>query len=370
MPQIGIGGAEKQLLALIVNSGSQATHEVLYYSDSKDTKGYELYREAEVPLLRVPRNKYRPLRFLGDLCREIRLRAPDIVHCWLYSGIVWGRLAALQAGCRNILLAHRGIHLTHVRLLRILERLTSSRVCYLANSRACARAVAEQLNLSVDRFNVVYNGIEVERFQVPPERERLRREQGIPDNVQVVVTVGRLTAAKNYPMLLRVAQRCRGQVPVHFLIVGHGELESELTALARELEVTDIVHFLGLRLDIPKILASSDFFCYTSRHEGFPNALMEAMCAGLPIVSTNCTGAEELIRNGEHGLIVEKDDVDQAWFALRTLVTDRSLSIRLGQNAQRRVREGFSMEKMVQNTMTLYHKLLLNESGVRDARTA
>ena len=110
MPQIGIGGAETQLCALIANSDPQVvTHEVLYYSDSQDDEGFKLYTEAGIRYTRIPRNKKRPIKFLRDFSREIKKRKPDIVHCWLWSGNVWGRLAAILAGLESIIVAYRAI---------------------------------------------------------------------------------------------------------------------------------------------------------------------------------------------------------------------------------------------------------------------
>src|SRR5206468_35244 len=145
-------------------------------------------------------------------------------------------------------------------------------------------------------------------YAVPGDRTALLRLHGCPIDARVVLSVGRLTAAKNYEMLFRIAERCRGANQAHFFIAGHGELEQELKTMAARMSVLDRVHFLGLRRDVPALLASADVFCYTSRFEGFPNALLEAMAAGLPIFTTRFTGVEEIIEDGATGLIVPQDD--------------------------------------------------------------
>jgi glycosyltransferase involved in cell wall biosynthesis len=129
MPQIGIGGAELQLHALISGSDSaEITHEVLYYSDSKDQKGFELYDSAGIKYTRVPRNKKRPLKFLKEFSREIKERDPDIVHCWLWSGNVWGRWAALKAGVKHIIVAYRNTAMTYPKCSWFFERINSQKV--------------------------------------------------------------------------------------------------------------------------------------------------------------------------------------------------------------------------------------------------
>lgn len=361
IPQIGIGGAETQLHALITHSDPAVVcHEVLYYSDSLDDECYRLYESGGIRFSRVPRNKKRPLAFVRRLAAAIRERRPDLVHCWLFSGILWGRLGAMWAGAPRILLSHRAIELAGVPLLRLLERLTSGRVHYAANSRACAEAVSEQLGLCAQRFHIVYNGIDCDRF--PPGRDdAVRRELNVPDGVKLVVSVGRLTEAKNHPMLLRVARRARGRLPVHFVIVGHGELREELLEQSGELGVTDTVTFLGLRRDIARILRGADLFAFTSLHEGFPNAVLEAMLAGLPIVTSGFRGVDELIEHGRTGLVVPSDDDAAMCAALERLLGDSEPAVAMGERARQTARERFAMSRMVDETIQLYRCLIAAE---------
>lgn len=357
IPQIGIGGAEKQLYELIIHSDSSfMQHNVLYYSNSRDEEGYKLYHQGHIDFERIPRNKEYPIRFLSDLSDAIKKRKPDIVHCWLYSGVFWGRLAAIKAGCKHILLSYRSTKILYAPLIRCMERITRNRVHYLANSWGCAKEVARQLGIPLKLFSVIYNGIDVHRLDVPSIRENLYSELNIPISQKLVTMVGRLTEAKNYPMFLRLARRCHGNLPFHFLAVGHGESEGSLKQMAKEMGVAEIVHFLGLRMDVPSILKSSDYFCFTSWREGFPNSLLEAMAAGLPIVTTNCSGAEEVVGQ-ESGIIIEKDKDGQAMEALGKLLTYPELARSLAKNGIQRSRDYFSIEVMVQNTLNYYSKL-------------
>ncbi|GMU23182.1 MAG: glycosyl transferase [Phycisphaerae bacterium] len=365
MPHIGVGGAERQLRFLIVHSDpAKIRHDVLYYSDARDLDELRHYQQAGISLHRVPRNKRRPLRFIRDLAWAIRERRPDVVHCWLVSGGIWGRLAALRAGCGSILVAYRNTSVFRPGIVHWVERLTQHRVQHLGNSRACAAAVAEVVKVPLAKFAVVYNGVAIPDPVSGAARARLRQEFGIPEGHQMVVTVGRLSPQKNYPMLLRVAQRARGRLAVRFVIAGHGELEPELRSLAAELGVADLVHFAGLRHDVPAIFGSGDVFCYTTSFEGFPNVLLEAMAGGLPIVTTGFAGADELIEDGLNGRIVPLDDDAAAFAALQQICEDGDLATRLGQNARATVAERFSMEQMVANTLKIYQKML-HEHGCR-----
>lgn len=184
----------------------------------------------------------------------------------------------------------------------------------------------------------------------------------IPKDANIVTMVGRLTLAKNYPMLLKVARRCKDkQLPVHFIIVGHGEKSKELIDLAHHLDIMDIVHFLGLRRDIPKILKSSDIFCFTTLYEAFPNVLLEAMTAGLPIVTTNFDGVDELIKDGVNGKIIAMNDVDGGHSALKSYLDNPELANGLAEKARETAEKQFSMELMVQNTVELYREVMVEK---------
>lgn len=364
MPQIGIGGAETQLYALIINSDSQVvTHEVLYFSDSHDDEGFKLYTEAGIKYTRVPRNKKRPIKFLRDLAAAIKVRKPDIVHCWLYSGNVWGRWAAILAGAEHIIVAYRSSSVGYAKTVKFLEQFTKNRVHYIANSRACADLVARQIGVDPKRFSVIYNGFDFEKFNCDPVD--LHKECSISSNYKIAIMVGRLTYAKNYPMLLKMARQYKSNHdPVAFVVVGHGEKEPELKELAQQLQLDGIIYFLGLRHDIPALLQGADIFCYTSFYEGFPNALLEAMAAGLPIVSTNFAGVDELVENGVNGTIIPINDVNAAVAALKSYLDNPSKTQSIASAARASVEQRFPMQVMVNKTLQLYHNII---SGNNDA---
>ena len=360
MPQIGIGGAETQLYALIINSDPQVVaHEVLYYSDSLDDECFKLYTDAEIKYTRVPRDKKRPIKFLRDLAAAIKTRKPDIVHCWLYSGNVWGRWAAILSGAKNIIVAYRACLFEKIPILKLQEYVTSRRVHYLANSHACAKHVAETIGVLQEKFNVIYNGLEIEKFNQPDKRSKLFASFNIPSDAKIVTTVGRLMPPKNYPMFIETARMAgEHKLPLHFIIVGTGSLRNELEAMVRRLNIEKFVHFTGIRTDIPEILASSDIFLFTTMSEGFPNAILEAMAANLPVITTNFGSAGELIENGVNGTIIPINDVNAALAALKSYLDNPSKARSFAATARAFVEQRFSMQVMVNNTLQFYHNII------------
>jgi glycosyltransferase involved in cell wall biosynthesis len=360
MPQLGTGGAESQLLQLIEGSSSCGIeHVVVTYSPPKDTQMVDRYRRAGIAIREVRRNARRPVDFVWRLSRVIDREDPDVVHCWLVSGNFWGRWAALLARRRPILLAWRNCDVWNAKGMWVAERFTSRWVHHLANSGACARYVGRSIGVPTARFDVVYNGLDASRYAVP---YRVRAERWLADGrgETVVTMVARLEPQKNHGMLLRVASRAkRSGLPLRFRVVGAGGQEQQLRWQAVAEGVADIVSFEGVRDDIPAVLSETDVFLFTSNFEGFPNAVLEAMAAGLPVVSTDFEGVSELIKSPDRGLVIPRDDDRGAEAALRGLLAAPRDALKMGAQAAEFVTARFSVEAMVGRTVELYRRLVV-----------
>lgn len=360
IPQIGTGGAEIQLCKLIYNSDQKAvSHQVLYYAQGLDDKVYKIFDEAGIDYSYIPRNKKYPLSFIKGFALEIRKRSPDIVHCWLWSGNIWGRFAAIVANSKNIIVSYRNCELGYAKILWFFERLTGHKVHYLANSKAVAKTVGKYLGVASDKFDVIYNGLNIDNFKLECDKKEFKKLLGIPQDCSVISMLGRLTHQKNYPMFLETARLAKeANIKVHFLAVGYGPDETKLMNMASDLGVSDMVHFLGVRTDVPEILGSSDIFYFTTLFEGFPNALMEAMASRLPIVTTDFDGLEELFEDKKHGLVVPVDDPKAGLDAIEILLQNPSLAEQFGKNAYMRIAADYSIEKLASNYLNYYRELL------------
>jgi len=180
---------------------------------------------------------------------------------------------------------------------------------------------------------------------------------------KIVMSMGRLTQQKGYDLLLQAFTVCARKHPDWWLlIVGEGEERDRLETLAGELGIANRVILPGRIKDPIVVLRKAEFFVLSSRYEGFPNALLEAMACGLPVVSFDCrSGPGEIIRNGIDGLLVPPEDVDALAKAMDQLMSDEAKRKRFGQCA-RRVTERFSVEKV----MGMWEKLV-DEVLVRNA---
>jgi glycosyltransferase involved in cell wall biosynthesis len=175
-----------------------------------------------------------------------------------------------------------------------------------------------------------------------------------------VATAARLSAGKGVKTFLRAAAIVAGRHPTaSFVVLGGGELEGPLQALARDLGIAERVVFAGWRDDVTRSLRGCEVFVHASRlGEGLPNAVLEAMMAGLPVVATDVGGTREAVVEGETGFLVGARDVPALAERVSRLLEDPELARRLGARGLEVAREKFSIEAMVARTEALYRSVL------------
>lgn len=214
----------------------------------------------------------------------------------------------------------------------------------VVNSRALATDYANWLGRSCEGIRVVVNGVDPGQWS--PARASLARAPR-PDG-PVVLSVGRLSPEKGHATLLKVSyQLGQAAVPHRLVLVGGGELEDLLKALASELGIADRVVFAGELADPLQQYRAADVFVLPSATESMPNALMEAQLCGLPAVTTAAGGAGEVVVDGKTGFVVPVGDEAGLAAALRRLLVDPDVRRRMGEAGRRRMLEVFSVERMV-----------------------
>ena len=209
-----------------------------------------------------------------------------------------------------------------------------------------------------DDIALIYNAVDA--AQPPPaDRGFLRREFNLPTDSTVCLAVGRLVRVKGYDVLVEAIKQAASHMSnIVCVIVGEGEAREELTRQIHEAGLDGRVILAGYlpRETIASALASCDVFAMPSRYEGTPIAVLEAAAMACPILASDAGGIPELVANEEHALLVQPEDPSALAQGLIRLGADRAFARRLGENAQRRVREKFSLEAQVAATMDVYRK--------------
>jgi glycosyltransferase involved in cell wall biosynthesis len=265
----------------------------------------------------------RDLRWALRLRRLVRERNIDVVH--IHSPYVAGiARPALRASRRRVGIAYT-LHNradSHRRSTRLLDART---IRFDDVDLAVSESVRDSLPVRLrNRFDVVHHGVDLAPYDAARANRVVAREAlGVAPDELLVTTVANLRATKDHVALLNAAALVLERVPlVRFLIVGQGPLESELRSLHHTLALGDRVQFLGQRDDVPSVLAASDVFALSSRFEGLPVALMEALASGLPVVATNVGGIPEIVTDGREARLVAPERHDLLAAALIEVLTD------------------------------------------------
>jgi glycosyltransferase involved in cell wall biosynthesis len=215
-----------------------------------------------------------------------------------------------------------------------------------------------------------YNGLDLDRLKVSPDisRDEAIAKFGLPQDRRFMTIVANLrNPVKDHPMFLRAAARVRAAVPdAAFVIAGEGELMPGLRQLAAELGIAGDVHFIGRCDDVAMLLHASNVGVLSSKAEGFANAILEYMAAGLPVVATDVGGVREAIVDGETGYVVASGDDERMAQRIIQVLADDENARAMGARGKAIVAEKFSSEHHLRNTLELYDELLTK----RAARTA
>jgi glycosyltransferase involved in cell wall biosynthesis len=218
----------------------------------------------------------------------------------------------------------------------------------VANSAAAAHHLRRE-GVPADRIRVISNGIQPDRFACA-------RTNGPLTNI---LTVANLRREKAHEVLFAAIARLAPRHPaIRLRVAGNGPRADELRALALSLGIADRVAFLGHREDVHTLLADADLFVLPSRSEAFPNSVVEAMAAGLPVIASGVGGLLELVEPGRTGVLVPPDDPAALASAIERLVGDPSCARALGDAARRTIIERYSFDRMVQAFEDLYRSLL------------
>jgi glycosyltransferase involved in cell wall biosynthesis len=328
---------------------------------------------------------WRDLPALLSLVRILRRERPEIVHTHAAKGGTLGRVATLCAFPRR---ATRPI-LVHTYHGHSLTGYFSPRTAgvyrwieqVLARSTDRLVAVSQEVRddlvtlrvAPASKFEVVPLGFDLAPFTVngaarAQMRERLRAELGIPPDARVVTLVARLVPIKRVDRFLRVANGLRDLADVRFLIVGDGELRTQLQHAPEAASLGDRVIWAGFRRDMPAVCFASNLVVQTSDNEGTPVSLIEAQAAGVPVVSTRVGGTESVI--GEATQLASVDDEMALADAARSLLIDSGLAAQAGAAGRERVLRNYDVERLVSDIDALYRSQLASRAATLARRDA
>jgi len=292
------------------------------------------------------------LRGLLRLVARVRDFRPDVIHGYLFGPNLFAVLAGRLCRVPVVAVAKRNVDAFETARQRRVQRFVHRAASHVT---AVSEAVAETvvaMGVPRARITVIPNGVDVSRFDAPPLE---RRALGAADGEPVIGSVGCLAARKDYGTLIEALARLAERRPAfHAALVGDGPERAALEALAARLGVSGRVTFLGERSDVERLLPAMDVFVLSSREEGIPNALLEAMAAGRPAVATAVGGTPEVLEGGVTGWLVPPADPAAMAVALEQALGDPAEAARRGAAARAATRERMSIDAMVRRHEDFY----------------
>lgn len=353
---LGVGGAERHLVRLISGLAATSEWEVTVYCLSRSGEFVSSLEERGIPVVGSPepwsRSPGRLLRATVDLYRYFRQIRPDIAHCYMVYGGFLGSVTARLAGVpyvvttRRIAHGYTGRRLLAYRLVHaLMDRLSDAVIAVCETARL--QAVAE--GTPVTKTFTVYNAIDL------PEPEGIPQLSGSP----VIGTICSLAKRKGLSYLLAAVPRVLQTLPeARFFLVGDGPQRQNLELQALDLGISTQVEFLGPRGDIAGLLCAFDLFVLPSLLEGMPNAVLEAMAAGVPVVATAVGGVPEFVESGHTGLLVPPASPSALADAMLRLATDVNLRRQCAHKAQVLVDTRFTAGRELGDTEQVYRWVL------------
>jgi glycosyltransferase involved in cell wall biosynthesis len=352
----GVGGQERVALDLAIGQKARG-HDVSVISLAPEPDGAmaQEFAQAGIATSRIPKRGGLDPTLVPRLARELRRRKIDVVHTHNPLPLIYGAPAARLAGAAAIHTKHgknpgsRG----HRLLRRAAAQLTNAFVAVSDTTEAQAR---EQHDAPLKKLHTIPNGIRLDRYAPDAEaRAAARVELGLGD-AWVIGTVGRLDQFKNQSMMIRAAAPLLSS-SVRLVIIGDGDARPEVEAAVAALPDPRWVVLTGRRMDVPKLVHAFDVFALSSKSEGLPLVVPEAMAAGLPVVATSVGGLPSVVDHGITGLLVPVEE--QAFgAALALLAGDHAMAKQMGVRAREVALARYSHDRMVDAYLALYERAL------------
>lgn len=353
----GPGGAERVINNLAASLDPQRYRAVLclfrtgWLQERSESRGIRTFI--------IPTHGIADWRWALQFRRLLRQERVDLIHGHEFDANVQGAVVAALAGIPLVATVHGKNYFWEKLRRRLAYRWVNHRATMVAVSENLKEFIVEKVGVSPGRVKVLYNGVDVLPQCDRADVDECRKELGVSQDDQIVGVVGNLYPVKGHQYLIdgipAILEKCPN---TSFVFAGRGQLEPHLKEQVNRLGVDAKVFFLGLRQDIPRILAMLDVFVLPSLSEGLSMAILEAMIAGKPVVATQVGGNPELVLDGKTGFLVPPGNSQALAASVVALLTNTERAIQLAEEGKRRAEEQFSLQAMVRAYQELYDECL------------
>ncbi|MEM9364916.1 MAG: glycosyltransferase [Planctomycetota bacterium] len=358
IPTMDLGGAEKQVALLALGLHEQGHHvEVVLLT--RDGPRSDSLRKAGVPVTVIGKQFKADPRALFRLIRFLRRQSFHVAHTFLFAANAFGRLAALKAGVPVVIGSERCVDPWKRTWHFAIDRFLAARSHGITSNSAGVRDFYVANGIPSEHFTLIPNGVPQPVAREPVSRGEALSRLSIPEESQLILSVGRLWPQKRVRDLIWAGELVATvREKVHLVVVGDGPQRSDLLGHRDRVSTVDHVTFTGWRDDVVDILPHADLYWIASEYEGQSNAVIEAMQAGVPVVASDIPGNRDLVEHDNTGLLFPVGDTaDLARQSLR-LLKEEGLADRLRDAARGRIQQDFQVDTMVARHVELYRRCL------------
>jgi glycosyltransferase involved in cell wall biosynthesis len=320
----------------------------------------ELKRRGLQPII-LPANGSFAFGFLLKLIRLIKIHHVDLIQSHLLGSNVYAAMAGMLTRVPVVATYHGMVDVNPNERFKALKNKVMQWGIkhYVAVSQRLLENIREQKLLDINKASVIYNGVDLTRFELHPKRE-IRASLRLPENVMLVGSLGNIRPAKAYHVLIEAASILIPKYPqLHFVIAGDkkASLMEKLNSQLEQLGIQNHFHFMGYIQESADFLLQMDLFALSSSSEGFSIATIEAMAAGLPVLVTRCGGPEEIITTDENGVIVEPNNAQEFAKGLEKYIKSPVFSEKMATAGKAHTESVFSLETMLVKYENKYRQM-------------
>ncbi|HTS74595.1 MAG TPA: glycosyltransferase [Bryobacteraceae bacterium] len=353
LPTLNSGGAENMACSLATSMARDHDIGALSLFPEAGSWVEERLHKARIPMWHLDKRPGFDARIYARLDRALREFRPDVVH---------SHMSVLRYLAPSILRRRMPAAIHTLHNLAEYENDTFGRALQwlLFRGAVVPVAISREVEQSFERVyrtkcpHLVPNCIPVESYRASGEaRARWRGQEGIPEGAVVFTSTARFVEQKN-PLLMIEAFARLGDPRARMVLMGRGDMRDQVVDLIRARGLEESVHLLGYRPDVAECLAASDVFVLSSNWEGNPLAVMEAMAAGLPVISTNVGGLPSLVESGRSGILVPAGDCAAFTEAMRFLADDAATRAAMSAAARAHAAGAFPLDRMIRGYSQVY----------------
>ena len=301
------------------------------------------------------------LFFILKLKKVFIKESIEIVNPHHFTPVFFSFLASIGSNIKFVYTEHSKWQLTQLGFINKLinKKILNSADAVVAISNQIESYLIDEIKIGGKNVHLITNGIDIDRYCCKKNKESSRKRFGIDSSDFVIGVVANLRPEKNHKFLISTfSAMSRKFLNLKLVLVGLDRMNGEIQKFAAESSAYDRILFLGMQKDIPDVLSTFDVFCLPSLYEGLPLSILEAMAAGIPVVGSDVMGINEVINNGQNGLLFPLGDAPMLSKALEYLIKDKDLRDKLCTSAKKYVNENYFLDDKVTEYQKLFFTLL------------